>query len=313
MKALVTVKFKPEEFKKLENLGYEIIFRDEKSVSFTEDIKDIDILVGFNPFTSLDIDLFPNLKWIQLMSAGINQIPVNKVNAKNILVTNNRGGYSVPIAEWTVLKILEMIKNSKEFYNKQQEKSWKVDMSLLELFNKTICFIGTGSIAEETAKRLEAFGVNIIGINSSGKKVDHFHKCYSIDEIHTILPDCDFVVIATPYTEKTHHLVDEKMFNSMKDGVYLVNIARGSIIDEKVLVDNLKSGKIKKAALDVFEVEPLSEDSPLWEMDNVILSPHNCWVSEMYNDRRYYITHTNMEKYINNKELVNKVNINQGY
>ena len=105
MKALVTVKFKPEEFNKLENLGYEIIFRDEKSVSFTEDIKDIDILVGFNPFTSLDIDLFPNLKWIQLMSAGINQIPVNKVNAKNIVVTNNRGGYSLPIAEWTVLKL----------------------------------------------------------------------------------------------------------------------------------------------------------------------------------------------------------------
>lgn len=299
--------------KSLEDLGFEIMFRDERDITFSDDMKDVDILVCFNPFEKIDIGLFPNLKWIQLLSAGINQVPLDKVQAQNILITNNRGGYSIPIAEWIVLKILEMIKNSKEFYDKQNKKIWKMDTSLLELYGKTVGFIGTGSIAEEAAKRLEGFGVKILGINASGKNVNHFHQCFSIDKINDIVPQCDFIVIATPYTDETHHLIDENVFASMKEGTYLINIARGSIIDENALVSNLKSGKIKKAALDVFEVEPLPEDSPLWEMDNVIISPHNSWASEMYSRRRYDIAYENMIRYINKESLVNIVDLKKGY
>lgn len=313
MKALITFKYKDDEMKNLENLGFEIIFRDERDMVFSDEIKDIDLMVCFDPFHKIDIGLFPNLKWIQLLSAGINQVPIDKVLAQNIILTNNRGGYSVPIAEWIVLKILEMLRNSKEFYNKQNKKIWKMDTSLLELYGKTIGFIGTGSIAQEAAKRLEGFGVKILGISASGKAVNHFHHCFSIDKINDIVPQCDFLIIAAPYTDETHHLIDESVFASMKDGTYLVNIARGSIIDEKALINNLKSGKIKKAALDVFEVEPLPEDSPLWEMDNVIISPHNSWASEMYSKRRYEIAYKNMERYINKKELVNVVDLKIGY
>lgn len=313
MKALVTFKYKDDEMKSLKDLGYEIIFRDERNIEFSNEIKDVDLMVCFDPFDKIDIGLFPNLKWIQLLSAGINHVPIEKVLAQNIILTNNRGGYSIPIAEWIVLKILEMIKNSKEFYDKQNEKVWKMDTSLLELYGKTIGFIGTGSIAEEAAKRLEAFGIKILGINSSGRSVNHFHECFSIDKINDVVPQCDFLVVATPYTDKTHHLINEGVFNSMKDGTYLVNIARGSIIDENSLIHNLKSGKVKKAALDVFEVEPLPEDSPLWEMDNVIVSPHNSWASEVYARRRYEIAYKNMKRYINNEELVNVVNLKTGY
>lgn len=313
MKALVTFKYKDDEMKSLKDLGYEIIFRDERNIEFSNEIKDVDLMVCFDPFDKIDIGLFPNLKWIQLLSAGINHVPIEKVLAQNIILTNNRGGYSIPIAEWIVLKILEMIKNSKEFYDKQNQKTWKMDTSLLELYGKTIGFIGTGSIAEEAAKRLEAFGVKILGINSSGRSVNHFHECFSIDKINDVVPQCDFLVVATPYTDKTHHLINESVFSSMKDGTYLVNIARGSIIDENALIHNLKSGKVKKAALDVFEVEPLPEDSPLWEMDNVIISPHNSWASEMYARRRYEIAHKNMKRYINNEEMVNVVNLKTGY
>ena len=89
---------------------------------------------------------------------------------------------------------------------------------------------------------------------------------------------------SAPYTDNTHHLIDNSVFTNMKDGTYLVNIARGSIIDENALINYLQSGKIKKPPLDVFEVEPLSEDNPLWKMDNVIISPHNSWASEMYTE-----------------------------
>ncbi|NLV75573.1 MAG: dihydrofolate reductase [Tissierellia bacterium] len=313
MKALITFKYKDEQFEKLRELGYEIIFKDEKTIEYSDEIKDIDLMVCFNPFDRIDIDLFPNLKWIQLLSAGINQVPIDKILEKEIILTNNKGGYSIPIAEWIVLKILEMLKNSKEFYQKQNNRIWKIDTTLLELYGKTLGFIGTGSIAQEAAKRLEGFGVEIIGFNTSGKKANHFHECFKIDEIEKRIYSCDILVIAAPYTDKTHHLVDESLFTFMKDGIYLVNIARGSIIDEKALISNLKSGKVKKAALDVFEKEPLPKNSPLWEMDNVIISPHNSWASEMNANRRYKIAYENMKRYIKGEELINLVDIKRGY
>lgn len=313
MKALFTMKFSEDEFKSFEDLGYEIIFEDEKDFSLTDEMKDAEVLVCFNPFEKLKLADFPNLKWIQLLSAGINQVPADEVLERKILLTNNRGGYSIPIAEWIVLKALEMINNSKEFYEKQKEKLWEMDNSLRELHGKTIGFIGTGDIAQEAAKRLEAFGVNIIGISATGKAANHFHETHPIDKINEIIGRCDFVVIAAPYTDQTHHLINEKVFSNMKDSVYLINIARGSIIDEKVMIEHLKSGKIKKAALDVFEVEPLPVDNPLWEMENVIISPHNCWGSEMTHQRRVEIAQKNMKKYANNEELVNVIDLNKGY
>lgn len=313
MKALITFKYTDEEFKNLEDLGYDIVFKDERDISFSDDMEDVDIMVCFNPFEKLDIGMLPNLKWIQLLSAGINQVPIDKVVNQNIILTNNRGGYSIPIAEWIVLKTLEMYKNSKEFYKKQKNKDWKVDTSLLEIYGKTIGFIGTGSIAQEAAKRFEGFGVNIIGVNASGKKADYFHQCYSIDKINDIVGQWDVLIVAAPYTEKTHHLVNEDIFKNMKDGTYLINIARGNIIDEKALINNLKSGKIKKAALDVFEIEPLPEDSPLWDMENVIISPHNSWASEMNFRRRYEIAYKNMKRYINKEKLINIVDLKRGY
>lgn len=313
LKVLSTFKFTEEEFESLEKLGYEVVYKDEKNVEFSHDIEDIDILVTFDCFSRLDIDMLPNLKWIQLLSAGINQVPKDKVEKRNILLTNARGVYSIPIAEWIVLKTLEMFKNSKEFYEKQKNKIWKTNTRLLELYGKTIGFVGTGSIAQEAAKRFEGFGVNIIGINTRGREVEHFHKCYSIDKLKEVVKKCDVLVITVPYTDETYHLINKDVLDNMKDGAYIINIARGVIIDEKALIESLETGKIKKAALDVFEVEPLPEDSPLWEMDNVYISPHNSWSSEMIFRRRFEIAYENLKRYKNNENLLNVVDLNRGY
>ena len=313
MKVLITSRFKDEEIKSLESLGYEVVFKDERELTFTDEIKDIDIMVGSFPFDKVDIDLFPNLKWVQLLTVGIDHVPVDKTLNRNIILTNNRGAYSIPISEWIVLKILEMLRNSKEFYEKQRNKIWKVDTSLLELYGKTVGFIGTGSIAKEAAKRLEPFDGDILGLNSSGKDVEHFHRCFGIDNLKGMVSKCDFIIITIPYTKATHHLIDEDVFSSMKDGTYLVNIARGSIIDEASLIKSLQSGKIRKAALDVFEEEPLPEDSPLWQLDNIIISPHNSWASEMFQRRRFKTTYNNLKNYINSEELFNVVDLKKGY
>lgn len=313
MKALFTEKFYSEQMESIKKLGYEVIYINEKQLNSISNIKDIDMMVCYNPFEKIDISKLLNLKWIQLTSVGIDQAPREKILENNILLTNNKGGYSIPMGEWIVLKTLEMFKNSKQFYEKQNNKEWVVDTSILELYGKTIGFIGTGTIAKEGAKRLQGFGVHILGVNTNGRNVEYFDKCFSMKKIDYVLSRSDILVITLPYTSKTHHFVNEEFMKKMKDESYLINIARGSIIDENALIKNINSGKIKKAALDVFEKEPLSEKSPLWEMDNIIITPHNSWVSEMRKNRKFNTIYENMERFINEQKLMNLVNLKKGY
>ncbi|MBZ4662904.1 MAG: D-isomer specific 2-hydroxyacid dehydrogenase [Caloramator sp.] len=312
-KVLFTYDYGRDKMKRIEDLGYEVLIRDENKVVYEKNFKDVEVLVCYNPFSTLDISLMEKLKWIQLSSIGIDQIPKDIVSARRIIVTNNKGGYSIPMGEWIVLKILEMIKNSREFYEKQKQKIWKVDTSILELFNKTVGFIGTGTIAQEAAKRLKGFEVKLIGVNTNGRKLEYFDECYSLNEIKDVVKKCDFVVVSVPLTKETFYLIDKELIENMKDGVYIVNIARGSVINTDALIEAVKKGKIKKAALDVFEEEPLTVESPLWDMENIIITPHNSWVSEMRNERRYNIIYENMKRYAEGRELLNTVDIIKGY
>jgi phosphoglycerate dehydrogenase-like enzyme len=298
---------------RIKDLGYEVIVVKENKITNSDEVNDSEILVCYNPFASLDILKMNKLKWIQLSSVGIDQIPFEVIRSRGIKITNNKGGYSIPIGEWIVLKILEMLKKSGSSYRNQQLKKWKMDMSLLELYGKVVGFIGTGSIATEAAKRLKPFGVDILGVNTRGTDVEYFNKCFSIEKIDNMLKQCDIVVITIPYTEKTHHMIDENRINAMKDGVFIVNIARGNIIDENALINNISKGKIRAAALDVFENEPLNQDNPLWEFDNVIITPHNSWVSEEMSERRFKLIYENLRRYITNEELVNVVDLIKGY
>ncbi|GAE00386.1 D-isomer specific 2-hydroxyacid dehydrogenase [Clostridium botulinum B str. Osaka05] len=313
IKALFTYNYGKENMKKIENLGYDITVINEKEIQYKDQLKDIEVLVCYNPFNTLDISLMKNLKWIQLSSTGVDQVPKDVVLKNNIIVTNNNGGYSIPIAEWIVLKTLELLKNSKEFYKKQQNKIWKLDTSLLELWGKTIGFIGTGSIAKEAAKRFLAFNVNILGVNTKGRDVEYFNKCYPKDNIKEMVSKCDVVIVSIPYTKETENLVDENVLSSMKEGALFINISRGTIVDEKKLIENLKLGKIKGAALDVFEEEPLLKDNPIWALENVIITPHNSWISEKRNIRRFDIIYENLKRYKEGMELKSIVNMNRGY
>lgn len=313
MKILFTKGFGEEKMKSFAELGFEIIYVREDQVSYTEEISDIDALACYNPFNALDISKLRNLKWIQLFSVGIDQLPKDKVREQGIIVTNNRSGFSIPMGEWIVMKILELMKNSKGFYTNQSEKKWHMDSTILELYNKTICFIGTGSIAHEAAKRLQGFDVNIIGVNSKGRSVEYFNSCYTIAELGEALSQADVVVLSIPYTKATHHLINENNINLMKKDAFLINIARGSIIKETALIEALQKGNLRGAALDVFEKEPLPKDNPIWEMNNVIITPHNSWISEMRNERRYNIIYENLKRFKSGERLMNIVDIDRGY
>lgn len=313
MKALFTYHYGEEKMNAIGDLGYDIIHVHESEVSNTEEIEDIDVLVCYNPFINLDIAKLNNLKWIQLSSIGIDQAPIDCIKEKNITLTNNKGGYSVPMGEWIVLKILEIYKNSKYFYEKQCEKKWKLTTEVYEVYGKNVGFLGTGTIAREGAKRLQGFGMNVYGLNTMGRDTEGFDKCFALTEIDDLLAISDVVVCAIPYTDQTHNLLDYERLDKMKDGSALINISRGNIINENALIRKIEEEKFLGVALDVFDHEPLNANNPLWGFENVYITPHNSWVSEMRNERRFNKIYENMKRYINGEELVNIVDLNRGY
>lgn len=312
-KALFTYAFEKEEMNKLEDLGYEIIIGKDNDIKYSDKLEDIEILVTYDAFKTLDISKMKNLKWIQLVSDGINQVPKEKVERANIMLTNNSNSYSIPISEWILSSVLDIFKQSYSFYKNKEKKLWRLNSSLRELYRSTVGIIGTGSIAIETAKRFKSFGVETLGLNTNGRQVDYFDKCYSNNEIEVMLKKCDVVICLLPLTKSTFHFIGEKEFAFMKEGVVFVNASRGEVVDEEKLIKNLESKKISSAALDVFEKEPLNEESPLWNFDNVIITPHNSWVSQNKDKRLYELIYDNMLKYKRSEKLNNIVSVKKGY
>jgi len=313
MKALFTYDYGKEEMEAIRQLGYEMLIVDENGIEYTEAMEDVEILVCYNPFKTLDISKMKMLKWIQLSSIGIDQVPMEIVRKNKIMLSNNRGGYSIPMGEWVVMKVLEIYKKSRLLYQQQDKKLWKMNKDVLELYGKTVAFIGTGSIGQESAKRLQGFDVNIIGVNTKGTPVEYFDTCYSITELKKVLAKSDVVILTIPYTEATHHLIDEAELKAMKSEAVLINVSRGSIINEKALVKHLQEGNLMGAALDVFEEEPLPSTNPLWDFDRVIITPHNSWISELRNDRKYRMILENMKQYIKGDNITNVINVEKGY
>ncbi len=313
MKAVFTYDYGKTQLDRIRALGYEITLIHEKEIENSPAVNEAEILVCYNPFDRIDIRKMTGLKWIQLSSVGFDQLPSEAAQEKNIMVTNNRGGYSKPMGEWIVMNILEVYKKRKLQMRDQQNRRWHLDSSILEIVGRKIAFLGTGTIAQEAAKRLQGFEAEIVGFNTSGHESPYFDVCYPMDQLEERLSDMDVVVVTLPHTEETHHFVNKKRMAHMKDDSVLINVSRGSNIDEKALIEALENDKFLGVAVDVFEEEPLPQDSPLWHIDRVYFSPHNSWVSEMKNTRRFELIYRNMKNYIENKPLENVVDIQRGY
>ena len=311
MKVLFTKNYGEEKFDKIRELGYETIYYNENVVTNNEEVDDIDVLVTYNPFKNLDINKMKNLKYIQTTSVGIDQIPLDKILNRDIIIANNKGGYSVPIGEWIVMTILEIYKNSKKLYEQQSNKKWKINFKVSELTGKKIGFIGTGTLATEGAKRLKGFNVEIWGVNTTGSKKEYFDKCFSSEQMDEVFRNCDTVVCTIPATKDTLGIINNDKFEIMKNDSVFINVGRGNIVNEKDLIQYMH--KFRGVALDVFENEPLDKDNELWNFDNIIITPHNSWVSDKNDERTFNMIYNNLKNYIEGKSLKNEVDIYKGY
>ncbi|WP_058485780.1 D-2-hydroxyacid dehydrogenase [Defluviitalea phaphyphila] len=290
------------------------IYKDIKKVN-KEDLKEAEVFLtyGFDTDNSV-IDNMPNLKWLHCMSTGIDKLPFDKLKEKNILLTNVTGIHGIPISEYVMGVILNKRIEAFNLYNQQKNKVWKRKMNYEEIYNKTITIIGTGSIGKEIAKKAKAFYMNTIGINTNGKKVEYFDEIFEVSQLNEALSKGDFIVNTVPLTKRTRKMIGKEQFESMKNTAYFINIGRGETVDENALIQALKDNIIGGAALDVFEVEPLPKDSPLWEMENVYITPHISGLSDKYMDRAFPIFIKNLQVYIERKgEYINKIDLNKQY
>lgn len=288
-------KYSQDQLNKLERLGYEIIFVQDERKALSINMFDIDEVVCNNLFLYNDIREFKNLRTIQLTSAGTDRVPLDYINEKRIQLFNARGVYSIPIAEWVILKILEIYKKSRTFYKNQEQHKWKKLRNLLEMTDKTATIIGFGSVGVEIGQRLNAFGVNIISVDKQIREYECLDEALLIDNLAYALVKSDIIILTLPLTNETRHLINRDKISIMKDDAVLINVSRGGIIDENALIESLKNDKFLGIALDVFEEEPLAK-SPLWDFEKVILTPHNSFVSDKVNDRLFELIIDNLSK-----------------
>ncbi len=245
------------------------------------------------------IDEFKNLKYIQLTSAGFDRIPIDYVKQHDICLHNARGVYSIPMAEFALSGVLQLYKQTAFFARNQEKHLWIKNRDLIELNNKTISIVGFGNVGIECAKRFKAFGTTIFAVDIIKPSDEYYDKYFCIEDIKQALSISDVVVVTMPLTNKTRGLFDKDMFSNIKKGAVLVNIARGALIKEKDLICALNQEILYGAVLDVFEEEPLRSDSLLWDMDNVIITPHNSFVGENNSKRLENVILTNLKNYKN--------------
>ncbi len=283
-------------------------------------------------YAAFDPANYPGLKWVQLHSAGVDHVLDTPLMRSDVAVTTASGIHAPRIAEYVWASILAFAYRLPVMLHYQQRAEWpKGRWDIFaghELRGQTIGIVGYGSIGREVARLARAFAMRVLiskrrteGMADDGYTLTDVGDAagtlpdgvYGPDRLHEMLRQCDFVVVAAPLTPETRHLIDEAALRAMPSHAYLVNIARGGLIDEAALARALGEGWIAGAGLDVFEEEPLPADSPLWKLDNVILSPHVAGFSLKYDERATDLFAQNLNRYLAGEPLLNLVDKKRGY
>lgn len=273
-----------ENIDRLTQMGHTIAFLQQEKDALPCPYAWVEGVICNGLFLSHPIERFTNLRYIQLTSAGFDRLPMDHVKLHNIEIHNARGVYSIPMAEFALCGVLQLLKSSRTFYENQKLHRWEKQRDLSELQGKEVCIIGCGSVGTECAKRFKAFGCRVIGVDLFVREDESYHEMFPLALLDGVLEQSDIVVLTLPLTEETKHLMNSERFAKMKQGSVLVNIARGAVVDTEALINALNEN-LSGAVLDVFEEEPLAESSPLWDMENVILTPHNSFVGDGNGER----------------------------
>ena len=216
------------------------------------------------------------LEWIQLTWAGTDKYDKMTNLPPDLKITNASGAFGKIISEYVVGSIIALYRSFPKYWDSKKSKAWERVDSATTIFGKTALILGTGDIGSNVAHRLKAFDCKVLGIRRqlSGAKMQDFDEVYTMDSLEGLLPQADIVIGCLPNNEGTRNQLNYVRLNLMKQDAVLVNVGRGGLIDAEALISVLEAGRLKGAALDVFDIEPLPDNSPLWNMENVLITPH---------------------------------------
>jgi phosphoglycerate dehydrogenase-like enzyme len=257
----------------------------------------------------------PRLRWIHSASAGIDRVATSLVRARGLVVTNARGVFSHPIAEYVVMMALAIARRLPQLLELQRERTWQ-PLRGRELSTMTIGIVGYGSIGADVARLLAPFGPRIVATRrhpERGPGDAPNIELHGLDALDEVLQMSDIVVVAAPLTPDTAGMVGAPQLQQMRETAWLINISRGRLVDESALRRALESGWIGGAVLDVFTEEPLPSDSPLYDTPNLILTPHTSWASDLVNQRSIDLFLDNLRRYRAGQPLDNVVDLEAGY
>jgi phosphoglycerate dehydrogenase-like enzyme len=285
-----------------------------------EELPDTDIFVGYS-LRPQQLKEALQLQWIHSTASGVAQLMYPELRESGIFVTNTRGIFATPMAEHAMGLLLALARNFPDSVRHQdrahwgQQEIWDQPQRLTELNGQVLLIIGFGSIGQELAHRAKAFGMSVWAANRSGQadSAGFADKIVPVSQLAEVLPHADFVVIAAPETPDTRHLIGPAELSRMKASARLINLARGSLLDETALIQALQQNQLGGAALDVTSVEPLPADSPLWRAPRLLITPHTSAVSDRLWTRQTDLLLQLLEKWFAGQELFNRVDFAKGY
>ncbi len=296
---------------------------------FLEELPTAEVVVIWpRPF---DLSLAPGLKWIQLISAGLDRFVGHPIMESDIIITTASGIHATPIAEYVLSSMLAFSRHFRDMWRLQEKREWPEDRWETfrgeELRGKTVGILGYGSIGREVGRLCKAFGMRVLATDSAQETEDRGYRppgtgdpkgrlldgLFPPSQLREMLKECDIFIVAVPLTPETEGMVGREELKAMKGSAYLVNISRGRVVDEEALIEALKEGWIGGAGLDVFAQEPLPQESELWGLENVILSPHVSANTPHYQERFTELFCENLRRYLAGEELLNVVDKRRGY
>jgi phosphoglycerate dehydrogenase-like enzyme len=293
-----------------------------------EDLQDADMVVSWS-LNAEQVRDGTQLRWIHSTAAAIHQLLIPEIVNSNIILTNARSVHGPVVAEHVLSLMFALAKHLSAAFRFQQQHQWGQDAMthqhppIREMRDSTLGLVGVGSIGGYVARAASVMGMRIIAVRANPEKGVDWLDCndparsryqvYGLQDLHKMLSESDFVVVSAPVTSKTEKLIDREAIAQMKSDAYMINVGRGALVDEKALIEALQQRKIGGAALDVFEQEPLPADSPLWNLENVIITPHQAGLAHKLWERQYALFSENLRRFKAGVPLLGLVDKQAGY
>lgn len=277
-----------------------------------ENIQDAQVLMAFS-CTKETLEQAKALKWIQALGAGVDALPLDYIKEQGLILTNGKGIHQSHMAEYAIWAMISLARNTHTMFRNQMIRTWNNKVSQGEISGATLGILGLGSIGKKIAEKASALGMHVIGVKRTLEDVSGVERVYGEEDMELVFSQSDYIINLLPHTPRTTGKIDAHFFNLMKKDACFINIGRGATVNEADMIHALERQSIRGVLSDVFTEEPLPPHSPLWGLENVIITPHICGVSPRYTEKALEIIDHNLNAYLNGGEMINVVDLKEGY